>query len=1708
MHALPRWGFRRLGRGLLSACTAAGLSLAGAAAHDPAQAQTTNIDTAQPFYLGSQVGISVNPVFQGGTLRLDQANGSYPQNFTLDGSATNTIDQFGNTSTFSGVFSNAVPGTPGNLTIANSGSGGSVTFTAAQTYTGTTTVATGTTLTLAGTTALSNGLGGFTVNGTLNSTSLYGSLSIGSLSGTGRVNLLSTSASTFLAIGTGSGTFSGSITGIDGISIAGTETLTALNTYTGETYIATGATLNLAGAGSIARSAATIDGTLDISGTAAGATVNQLSGAGAVNLGRQTLTVTNGGNFSGTLSGTGGLAINGGMLTLSGNNLYSGGTTVNNATLTVNGDAALGAESGSLMLNQATLLLPSNLSLGRNIVLSESNVVNTYDHTVTLAGAISGTGTLTVTGHGSATLSAANPFSGEVVIDSSMYNFYPDTDVTTLSLSGNGNLSAATVVLQEGLAADNGAGNTKSIFDISATNNGASVASLAGNGTVNLGTRTLTLGNAGGTFAGTVQGTGAIAIDGGSETLTGANTYTGVTTIAPGATLALSMTGGIGASSGVVADGTLDVSNAGAATPYGPSITTLSGSGSVILGPGLVLSSASGTFSGSITAPGLPTPTPAGSGVNFLDLPGTYASGHGAGITVIDAATGVLTIGGGNETLSGTFSGGALSVSSGANLVLAGSETLTAPYGLSIDGTFDASAMSNGITVGTLSGTGVVALGSGTLTINNAGHVVLVESPSPYAGTPDFGDGWGDICVCITLAQAQLVAGLTYDTFSGTLTGTGGLAITGGMEALTGTNTYQGGTAVSNAVLGVNSDAALGAASGGLALENSTFVALAPLTSSRSVTVTGVAGFDTNQFGVTFTGPIGGSGMLSVTGGGTLTLTGNNSFAGGTIVNSATLAVNADSALGAPSGSLALTNATLSALADLSSDRTVALSGANTLATGGNTVTLSGEINGDGGLTASGGGRVVLGAPDAFSGPTTIDSGTTLALAAAGSIAASSGLTDNGTFDISAAPQDNTVASLTGTGNVTLGTSTLTVANASGSFSGTISGSGSLAVTGGTQTLTGTNTYSGGTTIRNATLAINADAALGAPSGGVLLDNGTLRALANLTSARAFATTAAGGTIDTNGFDVALTGPLSLSGSLATIGSGALSISGPTSADSAFTMTNGVLAVDSAFIATSLTIGSDGTLRGTGTVDAPTTVFGLLAPGHSPGTLTFTAPLTLAPGSTTGIDIDGTGTGTGAGSYSRIVVLGTGNPVSLDGTLLPLLRGITGSATNSYTPPLGQQFQIMASQGGVSGSFASLVQPTGLPAGTRFDTIYSPNAVTLAVTPAEYGDLQLAGLAETSGEASLGTALDAVRPAAGPRPDPASAALFDPLYALPGPAIPSALAQLAPDIYADGLMAGRETWYRMTDAVAGQLASRQSPACAVRPQPAACAAAANAATAPGPDGSTVWASGLGEFDQVSSGGEPGYRLSIGGAMAGIDGPVASGSTVGFAVGGGSVQTTANNGAAASGTAVQFDIYGSMQRGPLFVDAQAAYLHLDQDARRTLSAWDTAARGSEPVNGGGIQVNAGTRLSFDRWQIEPTLGMSVASFVGSAVNETTGGVLASQVGGQSVTSIQSFAGLRIGTAFRVASRVPLHLQALLGWTHEFDEVASTTTASLDAVGAGPFPVASAPISRDAARLGISAAVPVSPAVSLYAAYAASLSTAETAQDITGGIRVLW
>lgn len=220
-------------------------------------------------------------------------------------------------------------------------------------------------------------------------------------------------------------------------------------------------------------------------------------------------------------------------------------------------------------------------------------------------------------------------------------------------------------------------------------------------------------------------------------------------------------------------------------------------------------------------------------------------------------------------------------------------------------------------------------------------------------------------------------------------------------------------------------------------------------------------------------------GSLVKTGAGSLTLTGDNSYSGGTQLQGGTLGAGSSTALG--TGALAMSDATtLQAAADgLSLANAITLSGIGNIDTQAYGLTLSGAMTDGataGGLAKLGTGTLTLSGANAYSGPTGVMAGTLRAGSATGFSPRSAFFVDaQGRLDL--ANFDQSIGSLSGSGNVSLGTATLKTGgdNSSTTYSGQIGGTGGLAKTGsGTFTLDGANIYSGATVVAAGTLQAGA----------------------------------------------------------------------------------------------------------------------------------------------------------------------------------------------------------------------------------------------------------------------------------------------------------------------------------------------------------------------------------------------------------------------------------------------------------------------------------------------------------------------------------------------------------------------------------------------------------------------------------------------------------
>ena len=309
------------------------------------------------------------------------------------------------------------------------------------------------------------------------------------------------------------------------------------------------------------------------------------------------------------------------------------------------------------------------------------------------------------------------------------------------------------------------------------------------------------------------------------------------------------------------------------------------------------------------------------------------------------------------------------------------------------------------------------------------------------------------------------------------------------------------------------------------------------------------------------TSALSGSGKVTVNAGtGGLTLSGTNTYTGGTEVTGGKLFVVAGGALGDPAGTITI-NGTGAGLATIDLRNQQTRTGTITM-TGENARLISGDTNnpgslvnnggafefdggslevplsGSGGLNVTGGGQIT--SANSYTGATTI-SGTTgwfgtdqLFVANANALGAASGdLTiSGGNVNL----QNNTI---TRSGNVTISGGSLQTGTVSksgsdyniqgGTVGAVLAGTAGLTKSGSaTAYFTGANTYSGGTTINGGILSLSSAGDLGNAAGAVTVNTGgTLYTHSGLTISRTGDVTVNGGSLTT---DNANMGTISVSG--------------------------------------------------------------------------------------------------------------------------------------------------------------------------------------------------------------------------------------------------------------------------------------------------------------------------------------------------------------------------------------------------------------------------------------------------------------------------------------------------------------------------------------------------------------------------------------------------
>lgn len=384
------------------------------------------------------------------------------------------------------------------------------------------------------------------------------------------------------------------------------------------------------------------------------------------------------------------------------------------------------------------------------------------------------------------------------------------------------------------------------------------------------------------------------------------------------------------------------------------------------------------------------------------------------------------------------------------------------------------------VSVGTPSG--IIASGfvmqDGTVTLGGTGTLTMVNPLPGIAPALNHGNA------NVTIGSGVTIAGLAGFTFGGS--GTGAVSLNGDTTVL-GTTTIAGTTVTLGAAERLSDVSLISLASDGvlnLANFNET---IGGLGGSGSVTL-GTGNLTISQLSdSSFTGTISGTGGVTKSGPGTLTITKAAGWTGPTSITNGTLSLGASHLLPDTTVLPISTDGTL--LLGSSSEKLAGITGLGSVGLTGGTLELAGNsgynfggtISGFGQLLKSGAGTFILNGSGNWAGTASIDGGT-LRLGGNERLANALdvGIGAGATLDVNGATES--IDALTGKGTVTLGGGTLAVGSNHAIFTldATVTGPGTLTKSGnGIATLTGTFGPSGSLSVIQGTFALGASERLG-----------------------------------------------------------------------------------------------------------------------------------------------------------------------------------------------------------------------------------------------------------------------------------------------------------------------------------------------------------------------------------------------------------------------------------------------------------------------------------------------------------------------------------------------------------------------------------------------------------------------------------------------------
>ncbi|CAI1949598.1 autotransporter serine protease [Serratia marcescens] len=539
-------------------------------------------------------------------------------------------------------------------------------------------------------------------------------------------------------------------------------------------------------------------------------------------------------------------------------------------------------------------------------------------------------------------------------------------------------------------------------------------------------------------------------------------------------------------------------------------------------------------------------------------------------------------------------------------------------------------------------------------------------------------------------------------------------------------------------------------------------------------------------------------------------------------------------------------------------------------------------------------------------------------------------------------------------------------------------------------------------------------------------------------------------------------------GGLTKQGIGTLVLTGNNTYAGPTLVNQGRLAINGS-VTSDVSVQNGGIVGGSGTVGSLTARRGgTVAPGNSIGTLNVAGNVSFEPGSRYAVEVGPNGQSDRIQSSGSATIGGGEVAVTLENSS----NLLTQSEVRSL---LGQQYNILTAQQGVSGQFDA-VAPNYLFLGTGLS--YQPNGVTLSVGR---NGTSFASVAQTPNERAVAAAADAL--AAG---NPVYESLLNSGSA--GEAR-QAFRQLSGQIHADIASALVNDSRYLREALNGRLRQAEG-------------LASSSAIKADEDG--AWAQLLGAWDHASGDANAtGYQASTYGVLVGLDSAAAADWRLGVATGYTRTSLHGGYGSKADSDNYHLAAYGDKQFGALALRGGAGYTWHRIDTKRSVNYGMQSDRDTAKYSARTEQLfaEAGYSVKGEWLNLEPFVNLAYVNFENNGIAES-GGAAALRGDKQHTDATMSTLGLRADTAWQVSPGTTVALRSELGWQHQYGGLERGTGLRFNG-GNAPFVVDSVPVSRDGMVLKAGAEVAVNENASLSLGYGGLLSQNHQDNSVNAG-----